>query len=225
MRETFFDSWLKWVIKVADAVLRRIGGVTEFEAEPDGLLRIEQSHATHAVTLRDGAHVAPGAPIVGLHFWNEHLPAFASEDADFDWATCVGRQIQASLHRLAIHLHTHRDLDDVQALRVKLSIPKRGPPTALGHLLMKADFELIKSPTSGISNFLPLIEGIWMWLLTWTYNPRGLIGWRFNRVRQEYWISRSRFFAQYAEARLMPRSNSRTVVPGGGARRKERDRG
>jgi hypothetical protein len=93
-------------------------------------------------------------------------------------------------------------------LRAKLSIPKRGPPTVLGRLLMAADFEPIKKPTSATNHLLPFFEGIWMWLLTWAYNPVGLIGWRFDRVHQEYWISRSKFFARYAEAGLTPHSKN-----------------
>lgn len=133
-----------------------------------------------------------------LHFWNEHLPPFPVGDAALDWATDVERQIQASLHRLAIYFDAHGEFDDVQALRANLSIPKRGPPTVLGRLLMQADFEPIELPTSGINIIFSFLAGTWAWLLTWAYNPRGLIGWRFNRVRQEYWISRSRFFARYA---------------------------
>ncbi len=197
MHERFF-SGARRLVKATDAVLRQIIGVTEFEANANGLLRIEQNQADRNLTLRDGIRVESSALIMDLHFRNEHLPPFPSEAADFDWASYVENQIQASLHRLALYIHAHQELGKVQALRVTLSVAKHGPPSVLARLLMRAGFEPIESPASGIGCFMPILEGIWVWLLTWTYNPRGLIDWRFNRTRRELWISRSRFFACYA---------------------------
>jgi hypothetical protein len=200
MRETFFSGGLRWLIKTTDALLRRIGGITEFETEVKGLLRIELSHATRTLTLPDGTRVQRGVPIMDLHFWNEHLPPFLSEVDNFDWASRVEQQIQTSLHRLVLFIHARQEPDKVQALRVTLSIAKHGPPSVLARLLMKAGFEPIESPTSGTVCFMPILEGIWAWLLTWTYNPRGLIDWRFNRTRREFWVSRQQLLARYARA-------------------------
>ena len=197
-------GWLRWAIKAIDAVLRRIGGVTEFEADANGLLRIQRNHATQALTLGDGVHIARRASILDLHFWNEHLPPFPSEHAYFDWSSHVEQQIQASLHRLALYIHACQQFRDVQTLRVRLSIPKRGPAPVLGRILMEAGFESVESCVPRSSSLLPFLEGIWMWLLTWAYNPHGLIDWRFKRTHREYWISRARFFAKYDEGYLMP---------------------
>jgi hypothetical protein len=90
---------LRSLIKAADAVLRRMGGITEFETDVKGLLRVELSHAAHIVVLSDRVRVERSAPIMDLHFWNEHLPAFPSEAENFDWASRVEQQIQTSLHR------------------------------------------------------------------------------------------------------------------------------
>ncbi len=166
MRETFFNGGFRWLIKATDAVLRRIGGITEFETEVKGLLRIELSHATRTLTLSEGTRVQRGAPIMDLHFWNEHLPPFPSEADNFDWASCVEHQIQASVHRLVLFIRAHQEPDKVQALRVRLSIAKHGPPSVLARLLMDAGFEPIESSTSGIVSFMPILEGIWAWLLT-----------------------------------------------------------
>jgi hypothetical protein len=197
MRERFF-SGARRLVKATDAFLRQISGVKEFEAEVNGPVRIEQNHADRNLTLRDGIRVERGALIMDLHFWNEHLPPFPPEAAGFDWVSYVEKQIQASLHRLALYIHAHQELDKVQAVRVRLSVAKHGPPSVLARLLMRAGFEPIESRALGIGCFMPVLEGIWVWLLTWTYNPRGLIDWRFNRTRREFWISRSLFFARYA---------------------------
>lgn len=200
MCEGFLTQWLRWAIKATDAVFRHIGGVKEFEADASGLLRIQLKQATQILTLSDGVRIARRAPILDLHFWNEHLPPFPSVHDHFDWLSHVEQQLQASLHRLALYIHARPQFGDVQALRVRLSIPKRGPAPVIGRLLMEAGFELVETPVPRASSLLPFLEGIWMWLLTWSYNPRGLILWQFKRTRQEYWISRARFLAQYDHA-------------------------
>ncbi len=81
----------------------------------------------------------------------------------------------------------------MQALRIRLSVAKHGPPTVLARLFMRAGFQPIESPASGIGCFMSFIEGTWVWLLTWTYNPRGLIHWRFNRTHCEFWIPARHF--------------------------------
>ncbi len=200
MCETFFGRGLRWLIKATDALLRRIGGISEFETEAKGLLRIGLSRETQFLALPDGVRVERGAPIMDLHVWNEHLPSFPSEADDFDWAARVEEQIQTSLRRLVIYIRAHKELDKVEALRVRLSIAKHGPPSVLARLLMEAGFGPIETPTSGLGRFMPALEGIWVWLLTWAYNPRGLIDWRFNRTRREFWLSRLQLLARYAEA-------------------------
>ena len=53
--------------------------------------------------------------------------------------------------------------------------------------------------TSRKSAILRFLDNIWAWLLTWTYNPRALAGWRFNRTRAEFWMSRARCLASYGD--------------------------
>ena len=80
-----------------------------------------------AALIRDLIRVERSVPIMDLHFWNEHLPAFPSEAEKFDWASRVEQQIQTSLHRLVLYICAHPDLGKVQALRVRLSVAKKGP--------------------------------------------------------------------------------------------------
>lgn len=200
MSKGHLAEWPRWTIKAIDTVLRRVAGVMEFEADANGLLRIQQNHATQALMLSDGVHIARRASILDLHFWNEHLPPFPSEHAHFNWLLHVEQQIQASLHRLALYIRARQQFCDVQALHVRLSIPQRGPAPVLGRILMEAGFEPVDGPLFRTSGFLQFLEGIWMWLLTWAYNPRGLINWRFRRTPRDYWMSRARFFAEYGEA-------------------------
>lgn len=170
------SAWRRSLIGTFDAVLRWIGGVKEFEDDATGALRIERGHAARDLTLCDDTPIGRGSAILGLHFWNEHLPPFPSNDSGFDWAKSVQDQIRASLQRLALHFRTHRAFDDIGALRVALSFPKGGSQGILGHLLTDAGFEPIEAPRAALWQLFYRLEGIWAWLLTWAYNPRGLIG-------------------------------------------------
>ena len=103
MREAFSieGDFLRRLVRVTDAALRRIGGVSEFETADDGLLRIAEGHAEHDFVFRDGAHVRQGQAVIDLHLWNEHLPPFPYGGLELGWKKRVRQQLMASLHRLA----------------------------------------------------------------------------------------------------------------------------
>ena len=70
-------------------------------------------------------------------------------------------------------------LKGAQALRMKISIPILGRQSLLARLLISTGFEAGKS-VSRKSAILRFLDNIWAWLLTWTDNPRAIVGWRFN---------------------------------------------
>lgn len=197
MSQSALGTGLRNLVRATDAVLRRIGGVFEFEDDSEGLLRIAVRHARHTAVLRDGTRIERGAPVVELHFWNEHLPPFPPAHTEFGWAPRVERQIQSSLCRLAEYMRTHPEFANALALRIRLSVARHGAPSVLARLLVDAGFEPVERLATGpeTETLLHFIEGLWAWLLTWTYNPRALIGWRFDRTACEYWISRRRLSA------------------------------
>jgi hypothetical protein len=104
----------------------------------------------------------------------------------------------ASLHRLAFRIVGDARLQGAQALRMTICIPILGQQSLLARLLISTGFEAgeLASRKNAILRFL---DNIWVWLLTWTYNPRALVGWRFNRTRAEFWMSRARCLALYGE--------------------------
>jgi hypothetical protein len=191
-------SILRQLVRVTDAVLRRIQGVSEFETADDGLLRIAEGHAGHDFVFRDSTRIRPGQAVIELHFWNEHLPHFPDWGPELGWRERVRQQLMASLHRLAIRVADKTRLQDAQTLRMTISIPILGQQSLLTRLLIGTGFEAgeLVSRKSAILRFL---DNIWVWLLTWTYNPRALAGWRFNRTRAEFWMSRARYLALYGD--------------------------
>ena len=114
------------------------------------------------------------------------------------WKKRVRQQLMASLQRLAFRIVDNTRLQGAQALRMTISIPILGQQCLLARLLISTGFEAgeLASRKSAILRFL---DNIWVWLLTWTYNPRALVGWRFNRTRAEFWMSRARCLALYGD--------------------------
>jgi hypothetical protein len=179
-----------------DLALRRIYGIAEFELEDDGLLRIAICRAERELILSDGTRIRRGDSVVDLHIWNEHLPCFPANSRDFGWAARVRRKVLSSLNRLALHMRTNPNLDRVQALRMAPAIAHRRPEKPLA-LLPGSGFE--SAAPSRQSRLPDSLDSVWVWLLTWAYNPRALAGRCFARTRQEFWISRSRFLILYGE--------------------------
>jgi hypothetical protein len=170
--------------------------VSEFETADEGLLRIAEGHAGHDFVFRDGARVRQGQAVIELHLWNEHLPPFPHGGFELGWEEGVRQQLMASLHRLAPQIADNVGLQGAQALRMTIYIPVLGQQSLLARLLISTGFEAgeLVSRKNAILRFL---DDVWVWLLTWTYNPRALAGWRFNRTRAEFWMSRARCLALY----------------------------
>jgi hypothetical protein len=75
----------------------------------------------------------------------------------------------------------------------------RRPVNALARLLLASGFEQTR-PAPIHNTVLRFLDNVWASLLTWEYNPRALVGWKFTRTRHEFWISRSRFMMLYGKA-------------------------
>ncbi len=201
-RRSIGQDFLRRLVRVADAGLRRIGGVSEFETADNGLLRIAKGHTEHNFVFRDGTRVSQGQAVIDLHLWNEHLPPFPHGGPELGWKKRVRQQLMASLHRLAFRIVDDTRLQGAQALRMTISIPLLGQQSLLASLLISAGFEAGEL-ASRKSTILRFLDNIWAWLLTWTYNPRALAGWRFNRTRAEFWMSRARCLALYGDGAMI----------------------
>lgn len=199
MRASRFGRSFGWVVEQTDGVLRRLSGVTEFEADRDGLLRIELRCARQEAVLSDGTRIRPGDTMIELHIWNEHFPPFPERRSDFRWVAQIQHQMRSSLSRLAGYVRREPELSDVRGLRMRPPLSDRRPINALARLLLSSGFEQTR-PVPANNPVLRFLDNIWAWLLTWEYNPRALIGWEFSRTRHEFWISRSRFLMLYGGA-------------------------
>jgi hypothetical protein len=211
---------LRNLIRGVDACLRRGIGIIEFEQGQDALLRIGTGRAEREMRLSDGTRLQPGDLLLELHFWNEHLMTVPSSGQTLRWAASARRQAVRSLHRLAAYLQTSPDLREVKALRIRPALAGRNLARNLNWIVAKHGFEAAadcaeRAPASGAYRWL---DSLWLWLLTWTFNPRSLKGRRFRRTRQEFWMSRGRFIALYGEPRAPAREQAPPRLQSIGAR-------
>jgi hypothetical protein len=215
-----FTRMLRKLIRGIDICLRRGIGIVEFEQGEDALVRIGTSRAEREVSLSDGTRLRPRDLLLELHFWNEHLMTLPPAGPTLRWAASTRRQVTRSLHRLAAHLQRAPDLREVKALRIRPAFAGRNVARNLNWIVAKHGFESIADrrdpvPPAGAYRWL---DSLWLWMLTWTFNPRSLRGRRFRRTRQEFWMSRARFIALYGEPREAAREQARPRLQSIGGR-------
>ena len=211
---------LRKLIRGIDACLRRGIGIVEFEQGEDALVRIGLGRAEREIQLSDGTRLQPGDLLLELHFWNEHMMTLPSAGPTLRWAVSTRRQVTRSLHRLAAHLQRVPGLREVKALRIRPAFAGRNLARNLDWIVAKHGFESTEDQRNparpvGADDWL---DSLWLWLLTWTFNPRSLRGRRFSRTRQEFWMSRGRFIALYGEPREVAREQLRPRLQSIGAR-------
>jgi len=192
---------LRKLIRGVDAWLRRGIGIVEFEQGEDALVRIGTGRAERAIELSDGTRLQPGDLLLELHFWNEHLMTLPSAGPTLRWAVSTRRQVTRSLHRLAAYLQWAPDLREVKALRIRPAFAGRNLARNLTWIVAKHGFESAEDQRNPVRPMRAYrwLDSLWLWLLTWTFNPRSLRGRRFRRMRQEFWMSRGKFIARYGE--------------------------
>lgn len=217
---------LRRLVDTTDRILRRLHGIIEFEAQRDGLFRIEFGRVEREIFLSDGTHLDRGEAVIELHLWNEQILPAPEGGADLAWAVRIRRQTLASLRRLALHLREDGRLSTVQAIRMQPAAPGWRPDNSFARVLMKIGFEPVEEAAQDEGGLHRFLDDLWLWLLAWSHNPRILRGRQFRRKRRTFWISRRRFLALYVESRGSPANAGRpddipdtapkkSAIPGG----------
>jgi hypothetical protein len=204
LRASIPGRCLRWLVDATDRILRRIQGITEFEAHAGGLFRIEVGHAEREILLSDGTHLRRGDGVIELHLWNEQLLPVPLEGIDLGWAVRIRRQTLDTLRRLAFHLREDPRLDKVRAICMRPAVAGWRPDSSFARVLLKIGFEPAEDAAPASGGLHRFLDDLWLWLLTWTHNPRVLKGRQFQRKRRAFWISRARFLALYADGRGLP---------------------
>ena len=193
------DGPLKGLVRWLDKRMRRGQGLIEFSSASSCILRVSRCGATETVSLTDGSVIRPGDVVLDIHFWNEHLPQAPSGLA---FGGRFGRLLSRSIGELARAIEADPRFADAVAVRGRLAFA--GARNAEDVRRFGAWFGFEAAPQAR----LPLgrrihdaFEDIWLFLLTWTFNPGALRGRSLRRRREDLWISRERLVEKY---RLQP---------------------
>jgi len=185
------------LVRGIDFVSRRMQHIREFDAGDDCLLRIAMGRVDRGLTLSDGVVLRAGDAFVELHLWNEHL-AVPPHGADLRWAAARRRQFARSLRGLTDHMSAGPEFAEVRALMMKPALPDPKLERAVGRIVTLFGFEWHPAAGAHREGFARrCADNLWLWMLTWAFNPRSLKGRHFARERQEFWISRARLIALY----------------------------
>ncbi len=155
-----------------DRWLRRRQGVYEYTADDNCLFRVQRDCAHERITLSDGTRVQPGDPLLVLHLWNEHMPAFPQSGATIAWARQISRGIDMSLRHLARHLATEPELDRVAVVRADMTF---GASDQLARISARFGFEAPSTevePHGGVIHRFG--ENILVFLLVMASNPASI---------------------------------------------------
>jgi hypothetical protein len=184
------------LIRGLDTLLRRGNGVFVFWDHPDCVLRLQRRRAPHA--LRFPTHAVPaGAPVLGLHLWNEHLPPLPEAGADLAWATQMRRRFVGSLRAVAREVTRDPRLSGAQALGGTTVLLEPGEASASVRLMQRLGFTVM--PTRHpLGRFGTFWDNVYAWGLMWTFNPATLRGRTLLGLRRvEMWMSVEELLRRY----------------------------
>ena len=187
---------MREVIRILDKGLRSALGVFEFCDDPDCLLRVQVTSAAHALSL-PGCLVPKGAPVVGLHLWNEHIPPLPAEGSDLAWAAQTRRKLVASFHALAGQMLHDSRFADVQAVGGITVLLLPGNDVGGEKLFRRLGFSMFPYH-SALGRFGEFWENLYSWWIMWTFNPATLHHRHVLRLhRSEVWMSSEEFLSRY----------------------------
>jgi hypothetical protein len=188
------------LVRRVDATLRRHYGIREFTDDPMCILRLSRERAWRGLLLSDGTPIGPGEPVGELHFWSEHMPAFAHDGPNLGWAVETSRQLRRSFALLAAALARDPLWLDLRAVFARWAFAGAFDATHQRRLIDEFGLDII-APDRTISHRIhDLMQDFLLWGMLRAFNPGALHSHGFFRSRQELWISRPGVLAHFAGA-------------------------
>ncbi len=190
------------LVRALDAWLRHRQGIFVFSEDPDCIFRLSLTSARAPMAFADGTAVAPGDPLLVIHFWNERLPRVPAGGPDLHWARTMHRQSVASLRLLAGWLQQRPDLTGVRACGADAAGFLTSSALDTGAVFPRLGFEIQRphARAGPWGRFVEFWQNVFSWLLVWAYNPstlRGKAPWTLERFG--LWISRPTLLARYGQ--------------------------
>lgn len=192
------------LVRPIDALLRRCYAIREFSEEPLCILRLSRERAGRRLLLSDGTVIAPGDPVGELHFWSEHMAAFARCGPDLAWAVETYRRLKLSFALLAAALDNDSKLRDLRAVFARWAFAGAFDASHQRRLIQEFGLDIFP-PDNRIAHRLhDLMQDFLLWGMLRAFNPEGLRSHGFFRSRQELWVSRPGLLVRFAPS-LRPR--------------------
>lgn len=190
---------MKWVIRSFDRFLRWVLGVFEFCNGPECLLRVRRTILSHPIAL-DGKTFPPGAVVIELHLWNEHLPPLPAEGPTLSWAVQTQRRLKNSFRALARQMPHDPRLADAQLVAGITVLPLVGAHAGSVKLFEQLGFTILpyRNPLGRFGEFW---ENLYTWGIMWAFNAPTLAGRRLLGLRRsEVWMTTAELLRRYGDA-------------------------
>jgi hypothetical protein len=185
-------------VRALDERMRRRQGIIEFTDDPHCILRISLARADCDLRLADGVLVRAGDPIIEMHFWNERMPQ-ARGAAGLGWGGRFSRRLRRSFDDLAFALDRDPRLAGAVAMRGRLAFAgaRNGDDARRFGAWFGFDMADAARADTLRRRLRDFAEDLWLFALTYTFNPGGLHGRSLVRRRDDMWISRARLVDRY----------------------------
>lgn len=188
---------MRALVRGFDRLLRRAGGVFEFCAHEDCVLRLQWRGAPHHLHLSDGVEVRAGDPVVMIHLWNERVPPMGPDGPDLAWAARMGRMLLGSYRAAAGWLADQPRMADVRAVGGVTVLIAPGGSGGSVRLMQRLGFEVLPYHNP-LGRFGEFWENLHAWWLMWAYNEASLRYRQLFRLRRtEIWMSARAFLQRY----------------------------
>lgn len=163
---------LQRITQLIDRQLRTRQGISEYTTSQHCIFRMQVDTCKDGFELQDGTILNPGARIIVLHLWNEHIPQFPPGGPTLGWARRVNRALDNSLRELELHLSNRPDLDDVRVIKAEMALASAERGAQLLALAGKYGFQPIRPARQSLLQQLHRMgENILIAMLVLAHNP------------------------------------------------------
>ncbi|OGO65953.1 MAG: hypothetical protein A2Z45_05075 [Chloroflexi bacterium RBG_19FT_COMBO_55_16] len=186
-------------VRLIDAAVRRARGVFPFCEDEECLLRLQLSRAGHELRF-SGCRVPPGAPVLELHLWNEHVPQLPASGPDLAWAMRMRRLFLHSLRAVARKMENDPRLVSVSAVCGATGLLSLDGGSSGVAVFQRLGFTVLPNHHP-LGRFGEFWDNLYAWWLMWTFNPVSRRSRRFSDLqRVEIWMPAEEFLSRYGNS-------------------------
>lgn len=192
---------MRSLVRHFDRFLRWAQGVFVFWDDPACMFRARVAQAPHTLCLPDG-EIRAGAPVLELHFWNEHMPRIPPEGANLSVAVQGRRMLGRSLRQVAVHIQQDPRMAGVQAVGGATVLFAAGDGSGAEKLFTRLGFSEFPYQ-SRLGRFGEFWENFYTWALMWAFNEVSLRQRHLVALRRtEIWMSVGEFLRKYGSSEV-----------------------